>query len=378
MTVMAADHRTVVFAPDSFKGSIDAAAAAVALAEGWASVRPDDRVVLLPVADGGEGTLVAFDTAVEGSRRVPVVVTGPDGRSTDAAWVLLPPTRETPRGTGVVELASTSGIELLADRRLPWDSHTTGFGEAVAAALDAGVSRLVLGIGSSASTDGGIGLLSALGARVTDAAGRRVAPGARGLASVAQVDLAALRPLPAGGAIVLTDVTNPLLGPTGAATVFGPQKGLAEADIANVDEGLRRLARLLPADPSSPGAGAAGGTGFALLAWGAKLVPGAAQIAELVGLRQAIAEASVVVTGEGSFDSQSRAGKAPAYVAGLAAAEGVAVALAAGRIARGADISAFVATASLTDLAGSSAAALAEPKRWLRVAGAALARAAGP
>ncbi|SIT89834.1 glycerate kinase [Microbacterium sp. RU33B] len=366
---------SVVFAPDSLKGSISAADAAAALASGWASVRPDDDVVLRPMADGGEGTLDAFAAAVPGSQRMPVTVTGPDDASTDAAWLLLPPTPDAPAGTAVVELASTSGIELLGDRRLPWTAQTRGFGEAVAAALDHGVSRLVLGIGSSASTDGGVGLLTALGARFADADGRPVASGAEGLADIASIDLSQLRPVPAGGALVLSDVTHPLLGPGGAAAVFGPQKGLEPADIAAVDAGLARLAALLGgADPSTPGAGAAGGTGFALLAWGARLVPGSAEVAELIGLPHAVATASVVVTGEGSFDGQSAAGKAPAHVAALAAATGVRVALVAGRIAADADTSAFAASVSLTDLAGSAESALADPARWLRAAGEHLAR----
>jgi glycerate kinase len=367
--------QSVVFAPDSFKGSIGAAAAASALAEGWRSVRPDDRVVLRPVADGGEGTLDAFAAAVAGARRMSVVVSGPDGRARDASLLLLPPSADAPGGTGVVELASTSGIELLGVERLPWDADTSGFGQAIAAALDHGVSRLVLGIGSSASTDGGAGMLTALGARLTDAEGRPVARGARGLAAVAHADLANLRSLPPSGVVVLTDVSNPLLGPAGAAAVFGPQKGLRAADVLVVEEGLGRLSRLLPADPAAPGAGAAGGTGFALMVWGARLVPGAAEVAELAGLRAAVAEAYVVVTGEGSYDAQSAAGKAPAHVAELAAEAGVQVALVAGRIAPDASTSMFAASVSLTELAGSAEAALADPARWLRDAGAALARA---
>ncbi|NYE18930.1 glycerate kinase [Microbacterium immunditiarum] len=363
-----------MFAPDSFKRSITASGAASALAEGWASERPDDRLVLRPVADGGEGTLDAFATAVPGARRMPVTVTGPDGEPTDAAWLLLPPTADEPWGVGVVELASTSGIELLGDRRVPWDAGTTGFGEAIASALDHGVSRLVLGIGSSASTDGGTGMLTALGARFTDAATDPVARGARGLGALARADLSGLRPLPPGGATVLTDVTNPLLGASGAAAVFGPQKGLDASGVALADEGLASLAALLPADPATPGAGAAGGAGFALLAWGAQLVPGASAVAELVDLPAAIAESAVVVTGEGSFDAQSAAGKAPAHVAALAAGAGVPVALVAGRIAEASDVSAFVAAVSLTDLAGSTDAALNEPAQWLRLAGATLAR----
>ena len=217
-------------------------------------------------------------------------------------------------------------------------------------------------------------MLTALGARFTDAAGTTIPLGARGLDTVAAADLSALRPLPAKGVLVLSDVTNPLLGTFGSAAVFGPQKGLGEAAVLRANAGLARLARLLPADPRTPGAGAAGGVGFGLLAWGARLVPGAAEVAELVDLRGALAAASVVVTGEGSFDGQSAAGKAPTHVAALAAEAGVPVALVAGRISPDADTSAFAESVSLTELAGSGAAAIADPARWLREAGAALAR----
>lgn len=366
---------TVVIAPDSFKGTIAAASAADAIGRGWQRVRPHDLVRLLPMADGGEGTVDAFATAVPGAERVPVTVTGPEGTPVEASWVLLPPTDEAPGGTGVVELANTSGIELLgAPARLrPLDAHTKGFGEAIAAALARGVSRLVLGIGSSSSTDGGTGMLAALGARFTDAAGRPVADGGRGLAALAAVDLSPLPALPPGGVTVLSDVTNPLLGRRGAAAVFGPQKGATPDDIAALDAGLARLAALTAAEPDAAGAGAAGGTGFGLLAWGAELVPGSAAVADLVGLREAVAEASVVVTGEGSYDGQSAAGKVPAHVGAVAATSGVPVALVAGRITPDADVSGFAGTASLTDLAGSGEAAMADPERWLVEAGAALA-----
>lgn len=379
----------IVIAPDSLKGSIRALDAARALADGWRSVDPDAEIVLRPMADGGEGTLDAFLAAVPGARRRPVRVSAPaaggasrrhapDGAAPDgtleAAWVLLPPSPGAPRGTGVVELASTAGIELAEGRLDPWRSSTRGFGEAIAAALDRGVSRLVLAVGSSASTDGGAGMLAALGARFVGVAGSR-GPAARDLRLVRSVDLSALRPLPPAGATVLTDVTNPLLGPRGAAHVFGPQKGFAPDELAGVDDDLRHYAGLLPADPATPGAGAAGGTGFALLVWGARLVPGAAEVAELIGLAGAVASASVVVTGEGSFDAQSAAGKAPAHVAVLASRAGAPVALVAGRITPDADTSAFAASLSLTDLAGSAEAALADPARWLHAAGADLARA---
>jgi len=368
-------HR-VVIAPDSFKGTIGAAAAAAALADGWHSVRHGDELTLLPMADGGEGTIDAFATAVPDALRMPVTVTGPTGTPVEASWLLLAPTAELPGGTGVVELASTSGIELLAELR-PIDAHTRGFGEAIAAALAHGVDRLVLGIGSSASTDGGTGMLTALGARFTDAAGRPIANGGRGLADVTAADLSDLAPLPAGGVTVLSDVTNPLLGRRGAAAVFGPQKGADIDQVAGLDAGLARLAELLSADPATPGAGAAGGTGFGLLAWGAQLVPGSGAVGELIGLGAAVAAASVVVTGEGSFDGQSAAGKVPAHVAALAAENGTAVALVAGRIAADADTSAFAGTASLTELAGSGEAAMADPARWLTEAAAQLARSLG-
>lgn len=360
----------VVVALDSFKGSIAAADAAAAVAAGFeAAVGADAAVdvVLRPMADGGEGTVAAFAAAVDGAERVPVTVRGPAGRPVESSWLRLPD------GTGVVELASTSGIELLGEERRPWDADTFGFGQAVVAALDTGVSRLVLGIGSSASTDGGAGLLSALGARLRDASGAAIAPGARGLADVASVDLSGLRPLPEGGVVVLSDVTNPLLGPAGAAAVFGPQKGLDADGVARAESGLARLAALVGADPATTGAGAAGGTGFALCVWGAELRPGAGEVAELIGLADAVRGADLVVTGEGAYDGQSAAGKVPSFVAGLAAEAGVPVALVAGRIAPDADVAAFAASLSLTDLAGSPAAAMTDPAQWLRAAGAALA-----
>lgn len=357
------DRNSVVVAVDGFKGSITARDAAAALASTWGHA-----AVLRPMADGGEGTLAAFETAVSGARRMPVTVRGPRGIAVDAHWLLLPD------GTGVVELASTSGIELLAGELRPWDADTTGFGQAIAAALDAGVARLVLGIGSSASTDGGAGMLSALGARVLAGDGESIAPGLRGVPEAVRVDRGALLAPPPGGVRVLTDVTSPLLGAEGAAAVFGPQKGLDAAAVAVADRALGRYAALFDVDPGKAGAGAAGGTGFALLAWGARLVPGAPAVAELIGLDEAIADARLVVTGEGSYDASSAAGKVPALVADRAARAGVPVALVAGRIAEDADVSAFAASVSLTDLAGGGAAAIADPARWLRAAGEHLAR----
>jgi glycerate kinase len=356
----------IVIAPDSFKGSAAAHLAADAIARGWASARPDDVLVLLPMADGGEGTVDAFAVAFPDSVRMPHTVTGPDDRPVEAEWLLLAD------GTGIVELAQASGITLLDPLRA-FDAHTIGFGQLIAAALDHGVTRLVLGIGGSSSTDGGAGALVALGARMLDAAGADIAAGNRGLAQLDRVDTSGLRALPAGGAIVLSDVTNPLLGASGAAAVFGPQKGAAASDIPVLDANLSRLARCFgSADENAPGSGAAGGAGFGLLAWGATIEAGAVAVGEALGMPAAVASTDFVITGEGRFDEQSAAGKVPSYLAALARAAGVDAALVAGIIQAPTDD--FVDAVSLTELAGSSAASQADAERWLVEAGARLAQ----
>lgn len=360
----------VIIAPDSFKGSATATEVAEALADGWASVRPGDDLRLMPMADGGEGTLDAFEVAVPGATRMPVTVTGPDGRPVRTHWLLLPPTDALPGGTGVVELACTSGITLLDPLR-PLGAHTMGFGQAIAAALDHGVSRLLLAIGGSSSTDAGAGALTALGARFLDEREQEVRLGGAGLGHVASVDLSRLRPVPVGGALVLSDVTNPLLGALGAASVFGPQKGADAAQLAVLERGLAAVAALLPADAATPGAGAAGGTGFGLLAWGARMAPGSAAVGEALGLPAVVEGCDVVITGEGRFDTQSAAGKVPAYVAGVAPAN-AAVLLVAGGIE--APTTAFAGAVSLVEIAHGLEPALAEPLRWLREAAVALAQ----
>ncbi|WP_228545801.1 glycerate kinase family protein [Microcella flavibacter] len=370
----------VVLAPDSFKGSASAVEAVAALARGWGSVRPDDELVARPMADGGEGTLDAFEVAVPDARRMPVRVTGPDSRVVDSHWVLLPRTATRP-ATAVVELAATSGLTLL-EHPAPDDAHTLGFGEAIAAALDhrdaqgRGVDRLLLALGGSSSTDGGAGALRALGARLLDAHGAEVPLGLRGLVSLATVDLSGLRALPPGGAVILGDVDNPLLGARGAAAVFGPQKGVV--DIEGADAALAHLASLLPhVDAATPGAGAAGGAGFGLLAAGAVMSSGSRRIAEAVALAEALQQADLVITGEGRFDTQTAAGKAPAEVARLAALArpaGVPVAVVAGSVGAAAPVEGLAAVVELAALAGGSAAAFARAEHWLEHAGAALAR----
>jgi glycerate 2-kinase len=365
--------RRVVVAPDSFKGTIQAADAAAALASGWASARPGDELVSRPMADGGEGTIEAFAAAVAGARRSAATVQGPDDRAVETEWLSLPD------GTAVIELARTSGLTLLDPLR-PLDAHTVGFGQAIAAALDAGAARILLGLGGSSSTDGGLGALLALGAVATDAAGRPIPLGNRGLGTIARLDLSGLRSLPYGGVRILGDVTSPLLGPDGAAAVFGPQKGAGASQVAAMEANLERFARLvMRARPDrgavvrsdAPGAGAAGGAGFGMLAWGATMSSGAAAVAEAIELDVALAGASLAITGEGRFDGQSSAGKVPSEVARLADAANVPVVLVAGAVEAGTEE--FAATVSLTELAGSSAAAMADPARWLRAAGAELA-----
>jgi len=364
----------VVIAPDSFKGTARASDVARALGAGWASVRGDDDVRVLPMADGGEGTLDAFELAVPGARRMPVVVAGPDDRRVEASWLLLPAGDDAPHGTGVVELACTSGLALLDPLR-PLRAHTLGFGQAIAAALDHGVSRLLLAIGGSASSDGGAGALTALGARFLDARGATVPLGNLGLHGLASADLSGLRALPPGGARVLSDVTNPMLGRQGAAAVFGPQKGADAAAVREIEANLARLAAMLEVDPATPGAGAAGATGFGLLAWGAQIAPGSAAVAEALGVPAALRDADVVITGEGSFDAQSSSGKVPGHIAGLAAAHGVRAMLVAGSIR--AEPRGFSDALALTELAGGGEAAQERPLAWLHIAAARLATTAG-
>ena len=349
---------TVVIAPDSFKGSLSAREVAQAIADGWRTVRPGDEIVLVPQADGGEGTLDAVEASVPGAvRRSAGLVTGPDGRPTPGEWL------ELPGGTAVVELAQCSGLPLMQQPDA-LGATTRGVGEVIRAALDAGATSLVIGLGGSASTDGAAGALRALGLELLDADGNPVPEGGRGLAAIASVRRDQLVPPP--GVTLLTDVTAPLLGPTGAAAVFGPQKGATSGQVAQLDAALAHFAELLGGDPALPGSGAAGGAGYGFSAgWGASIVPGAEHLAELSGLRAAIARADVVLTGEGRFDEQSRTGKVVGSLLDLGAT---------GVIAGQVTAPTGVWTASLTDLAGSVDAAMADTARWLREAGAAAAR----
>lgn len=334
---------TVVVAPDKFRGSLSAGEAAEALADGARDAATAHRVELdlrlLPVADGGEGTVEALLAAGWQGRRHRV--TGPNGASVLAAFALSPATA-TPR-TAVVELAAASGLSLLpggrGDGASARTATTRGTGELVAAALDEGVARVVLGVGGSATTDGGTGLAAALGLRLLDGDDRPLLPGGAALSGLARVDTKRMDPrLAEVEVVVACDVDSPLTGPRGAAQVYGPQKGAAPEDVAALDAGLSRLAQVLRRDlgvdvERVPGAGAAGGAGAGALAFlGARLVPGVDLLLDLVRFDEALPGAALVLTGEGSFDRQSLAGKAPLGVARRARAAGVPVAVLAGRV----------------------------------------------
>jgi glycerate 2-kinase len=351
----------VVIAPDSFKGSLAAAGAAAALAAGWRAARPGDEVRTIPLADGGEGTLDVLAAAIPAARWHQAQVTGPAGQPVDCPWL------ELPDGSAAVELAAASGLPLLSQPD-PLGAHTIGLGEVIGHALDAGARQVTVALGGSASTDGGAGALAALGARFLDAAGRPLPAGGGALRGLAAVDLTGLRPPPPGGVACLSDVRAPLLGPAGAAVVFGPQKGASPAQVALLDEGLARLAGLLGGDPAAPGAGAAGGTGYGLAAgWGAVITPGAPRLARLAGLDQALAGAGLVITGEGRYDQSSGTGKVAGAVFAAAAAAQVPAALVAGQVATRPP--AGVPAVSLAGLAGGVRQALADPARYLRLAG---------
>ena len=356
----------VVIAPDSLKGTIGAREAAAALADGWRRERPGDDLACVPLADGGEGTLQMLAAAEPAARWHQVRVTGPDGRQVASRWL------EFPGGTGYVELAQASGLPMMAALD-PLGAQTTGTGELVAHALDAGVRQVAITLGGSAATDGGTGALAALGARFRDGAGRDLPPGGGALRDLAAADLSGLRPAPPGGAECLTDVRAPLLGPRGAAAVFGPQKGADATQIGILEAGLARLARVLGGDPGAPGTGAAGGAGYGFAAaWGARIVPGAAELCRVVGFDRQLSRADLVLTGEGRYDVTSGDGKITGAVLAAAAAAGVRAALIAGSVA--ADPPPGVVAVALDRLAGSAAAAMADPAGWLRAAGQRLAR----
>ncbi|TJZ77455.1 glycerate kinase [Chitiniphilus eburneus] len=309
----------IVIAPDAYKESLDAATVAMCLRDGFAHVFPDADFVLRPIADGGEGTLAALLAASNGQRRH-ATVTGPLGECVGAHWGLA-------GDIAIIELAEAAGLALVPPAlRDPTTSTTYGIGELMIAALDAGARHLLVTLGGSATCDGGAGILQALGARLLDSSDQPVGFGGAALARLARIDRAGLDPRLSGCTIeAVCDVDNPLLGPEGTAQVFAPQKGASPEQVAILDAALAHYAPILARDLRAiplDQAGAAGGCTAALLALGATRITGAEYVLRSTGLDAEIADADLVVTGEGRMDMQTLHGKAPYAVARLAARHG--------------------------------------------------------
>ncbi|BDG59165.1 glycerate kinase [Caldinitratiruptor microaerophilus] len=329
----------VVIAPDSFKGSLSAIAAAEAMAAGVRRVFPEAETVLTPLADGGEGTVDAI-LAATGGERIRVTVTGPLGDPVDAFFGIVGGGR-----TAVIEMAAASGLTLVPpERRDPRRTTTRGTGELIRAALDRGCREIVLGIGGSATNDGGAGMAQALGARLLDRAGREIGPGGAELARLERIDVSGLDPRLRDVRIrVACDVDNPLTGPRGASAVYGPQKGATPEMIAELDAALGRWGEILARDlgrevSGVPGAGAAGGLGAGLLAVaGARLERGIDLVMDTVGFERRLEDAWLVLTGEGRTDAQTLHGKVPLGVARAAVRRGVPVVVISGSLGPGAE-----------------------------------------
>ena len=319
----------LLLAPDKFRGTLTGRQAAEAFETGWRRVRPEDTYDIAPLADGGEGTLETLVDALGGSI-IQAAVTGPLGGRVDAVFGVA----DGPQGrVGVVEMSRASGLGLLSSsRRDPGRATTFGTGELIRLALDHDVARLIVCIGGSATNDGGAGMAQALGARLVDASGNTVEPGGRALADLAWIDVSQLDPrLRKVKVTVASDVDNPLCGPSGASAVYGPQKGSSPEDVRMLDQALAHLAAVVNRDmginlKDEPGAGAAGGLGFGLMAFcGARLRPGIDVVMDAVGLAARLARAALVVTGEGKLDAGSMHGKVPAGVLRVGREAGVPV-----------------------------------------------------
>ena len=365
------DQLQVVLCPDSFKGSLDAAAVATAMAHGVHAACPTAQVRALPMADGGEGTAELI-THTLGWEWHLSDVHGPTGDHVTAGWGFDAKDRR-----AVIDVASACGLGLVAaDQRDPWQLDSRGVGELMRSAIEAGAEQLLIGLGGSGTVDGGAGMLAALGVRFLDADGKELPPTPAGLASLDRADVSGLDPGLAGVEIVvLTDVDNPLTGPHGASAVFGPQKGLEKTDIDAMDAHLGHLAAVIdtarplrrPVD--TPGAGAAGGLGFALdCVLGGEARMGATYLADLVELDEAIAASQLVITGEGQIDGQTSRGKVVAEVVGRARHLGVPVVAVAGSIDCSEEELAAVGLDDARALCDGSITleqALADPARWI-------------
>lgn len=310
----------IVIAPDSYKESLSALEVASAIEAGFREIYPDAEYIKLPVADGGEGTVEAMVAATQG-RVIEVEVTGPLGEPVSGFYGISGDER-----CAFIEMAAASGLELLPPaRRNPLKTTSWGTGELIRHALDRGVTRIIIGLGGSATNDGGAGMVQALGAKLLSAEGQAIAPGGVGLETLAKIDISGLDSRLTHCQIdVACDVTNPLIGDEGASVVFGPQKGATPEMVKQLDDALahyaERIAQDLDLDVLAlEGGGAAGGMGAALYAFcGAKLRPGIDIVTEALHLDTLVADADLVITGEGRIDSQTIHGKVPVGVARVA------------------------------------------------------------
>ena len=329
----------ILVAPDSFKGSLSAVQVAAAMARGIQAVFPEAEVQQVPMADGGEGSVEALVTATQG-RLVHTVVRGPMGAPVWAQWGL-----SGDGTTAFIEMAAASGLPLVPEaRRDPRLASTFGTGELIRAALDQGLRKLVIGLGGSATNDGGAGMARALGVRFLDGQGQDLPEGGAALARLARVDLAGLDArLAEASLLVACDVDNPLCGPRGASAIYGPQKGATPDMVAELDAALGHFAEVAAAATgraiaSCPGAGAAGGLGAGLLLFTpATLRPGVAIVLEATGFEALLNGADLVLTGEGRTDAQTAMGKAPVGIAAVARCRGVPVVCLSGGLGEGAD-----------------------------------------
>lgn len=347
----------ILIAPDSFKGSATSIEVARAIAQGWQSVRPLDELIQIPFADGGEGSLLAIECALPRSTRVYCPEISPD-----AYWLLLD------GSTAVVELAQTSGLTLLPALD-PMGAHTFSFGQVLAmAAQDPRVEKIYCALGGSASTDGGVGALMALGFDFLDSHGVSIGLGGEALQKIASISTSRAITPPRGGVVLLVDVQSPLLGAHGAASVFAPQKGATQSQVISLERALQHFASIT-GQADSPGSGAAGGSAFGLCAlWSATIGNGAEKIAELCGIEAALVDTDLVITGEGRLDSQSFQGKVVGHMSQLAAAAHVPIAFCVGSL-EGDFPSSSVGGVSLSKIAGSSTLAMRNPEKYLIEAG---------
>ena len=311
----------ILILPDSYKGSLTSTQVCDAMERGIKTAIPSAETVKLPLSDGGEG-FAACVKAMTGGREISVEVTYPMGEPGPASYLITPDGQ-----TAVIEMAAACGLTLIPEEeRNPINVSTYGLGQLIAHALSQKVKRLIIGLGGSATNDGGAGMLAALGARFTDANGREISPTPQGLAHLAHADFGKMPDLSQIEMIAACDVTNPLCGATGASYIFGPQKGASPEDVARLDGILARYARITGMNPDLPGAGAAGGTGAALLnILGARFQSGIDLMLELCVFKKLAQDADAVFTGEGRTDSQSADGKAVSGVAKAAKEMGLPV-----------------------------------------------------